>query len=148
MFGKVFESMFTGSMVGSGPTVFAVWVYAIVNAKPPGEVEINPRLLAVQLGCDESDIDSALGFLQRPDPESRTATEDGRKLIREGQFLYRLPTWDHYQRVRDHEARKAKWREDKRRQRADMSSSSPTNTQTETETGRRGASRPSANGDA
>lgn len=119
MFGKVFESMFTGSLFGSGPTTFAVWTYAIVNARPPGEVELNPKLLAATLGCSEADVLEALETLCAPDPNSRSADEDGRRLVQEANFLYRIPTWDHYQRVRDHEARKAKWREDKRRQRSD-----------------------------
>ena len=52
-----------------------------------------------------------------PDPNSRSEVEEGRRLVRQGQFLYRLPTFEHYQRARDHEARKAQWREQKARQR-------------------------------
>lgn len=141
MFGKVFESMFTGSMVGAGPAVFAVWVYAIVHSKPPGEVELNSKLIAASLGCTEDEVDSAIEWLMKPDDSSRSDVDDGRRLVREGPFLYRLPTWDHYQRVRDHEARKAQWRDQKRRQRssmsaedADISSCRPTKNKNKTET--------------
>ena len=117
-YGKLFESLFTGSMVGSGPTVFAVWTYVIAHAKPPGTVEINPKILATVLGCAEADVLRAIGTLCSPDPASRSPEEDGRRLIPEGPFLYRVPTWPKYNAIRNEIERREQNREAQRRSRA------------------------------
>lgn len=121
-YGKAFESTFKGSMVGAGRTVFAVWFYCIANAKPPGLVELNPVLLAAIFGdCDASEVQKAIDFLCSPDEESRTPVEDGRRLVQEGNFLFRMPTWPIYNALRKEEERReqnrkaqANWREKRR----------------------------------
>ena len=96
-FGKIFAHTFTGSMLGKGPTVFAVWAYAIANLKPPGTVELNPNLLGAILGAPVEDIEEALGVLTSPDPKSRTKEgHEGRRLIRKGEYLYFAPTFERY----------------------------------------------------
>lgn len=106
MFGKHFATMYTGSMVGAGPVVFAVWGYAISNASREGTVEINPSLLAVMLGTTADEIVKAIGYLEAPDPNSRSKTEDGKRMVKEGQFLYRLPNYHHYRSLRDADDRR------------------------------------------
>ena len=71
MYGKSYESMYEGSLVGAGMNVFAVWNYIITKSRA-GCVEINPKLLAFTLGGKEDEVESALKFLQRPDPISRS----------------------------------------------------------------------------
>lgn len=120
-YGKIFESLFTGSMVGSGPTVFAVWTYCIANSKPPGVVELNPVLIAASIGdCTPQDVETAITKLEQPDANTTTQEEDGRRLIREGAFLYRMPTWPKYNAIRREQDRREqtrratrKWRENK-----------------------------------
>lgn len=99
MYGKNYESMYEGSMIGAGIHVFAVWNYIITKARG-GAVEVNPKLLAFTLGGAEHEVVSALEFLQRPDPESRSKLEDGRRIVREGQFQYRIVNWEHYQFIK------------------------------------------------
>lgn len=100
MYGKAYESMYEGSMVGSGIEVFAVWNYIIAKNRE-GHIEINPKLLAFTLGGTEDQINSALDFLQEPDPESRSKAEGGRRLLKEGQFQYRVVNWEYYQRIKN-----------------------------------------------
>lgn len=109
--------MFTGSMVGAGPTVFSTWLYILSHSKPPGIVEVNPKVLAFLIGAEESDIEAALEFLLSPDPKSRSKEEDGRRLLREGEFQYRIVNWEKYNAIRNEEDRRqqnriaqAKWR--------------------------------------
>lgn len=116
-FGKIFESTFTGSMVGAGPTVFAVWAYVIANTRPPGEVEINPVILAAILGTSVDDIDASLTVLTSPDERSRTKLFDGRRLVKTGEFSYEVPTWLQYRNSRNDEERKAYNREAQRKHR-------------------------------
>jgi hypothetical protein len=105
MYGKSFESKFEGSMVGAGINVFAVWDYMTTKARA-GRVEVNPKLLAFTLGGEESEIVSALDFLQRPDPNSRSKLEDGRRIVKEGQFQYRLVNWEFYQVIKNQDDRR------------------------------------------
>lgn len=105
MYGKHFASMYTGSMVGSGIAVFAVWGYVLANMHVSQEgganVELNPKLLAAILGGDERAIEDAIEFLCTPDPRSRTKDEDGCRLVREGQFLYRVVNALRYNAIRN-----------------------------------------------
>jgi hypothetical protein len=106
MFGKVFSSLWTGSMFGAGPVVFAVWAYAISCCDAQGVVELNPKLLAAILGCDIEDIVTAITYLCSPDKQSRTDTEDGKRLVKIGSFAYYLVNYKHYRAVKDEEDRK------------------------------------------
>jgi hypothetical protein len=100
MYGKSYESMYEGSMVGAGINVFAVWNYIITKARG-GAVEINPRLLAFTLGGKEDEVVAALEFLQQPDPISRSKDCEGRRLIKDGQFQYRVVNWEKYQEIKN-----------------------------------------------
>lgn len=100
MYGKAFESMYSGSMVGAGLNVFAVWNYIITMTRD-SVVEVNPKLLSLILGCEEDQVSDALKKLCEPDPRSRSKECGGRKLLKEGEFQYRVVNWEHYQRIRN-----------------------------------------------
>ena len=102
MYGKSFESKYEGSMVGAGVYVFAVWDYCITKNRS-GIVELNPKLLAFVLDGDTDGskrsaehIESAIEYLTRPDPESRSKEDEGRRLVKEGAFQYRMVNWAAY----------------------------------------------------
>ena len=105
MFGKLFQSTFTGSMFGAGPTVFSVWAYTIAHAYK-GEVELNPQLLAAILGTDPASVDEAIVYLCAPDPRSRNPEAEGRRLVHLAGFTFQVVTYDHYRAIRDNEARR------------------------------------------
>jgi hypothetical protein len=110
MYGKHFSSMYEGSMMGAGPTVFAVWGYVISKADG-GFVELNPRLLSVLLGTSELEIIKAIEYLCAPDPNSRSTEKEGRRLVKIGQFAYEVTTHAHYRSIRNTEDRRAYMRE-------------------------------------
>src|SRR6267142_5510142 len=127
MFGKIFDSLFEGSMVGSGSPTFAVWSYVIAKMQPDKEVgaqvELNPKLLAFILGEKEDVVEKVIQKMCSPDAKSRTPDEQGKRLIRLGQFSYRVVNGVKYLGIRDLESkraadrdRKAKSREKKPRQ--------------------------------
>jgi hypothetical protein len=95
-FGKIFESLYTGSMVRANTTVFALWPYCIAHAKPPGYVEVNPEILAFTMSTTVESIQEALDYLCSPDPKSRSKREGGRRLVKEGEFLYRMVNFIEY----------------------------------------------------
>jgi hypothetical protein len=102
MYGKAFVSMYEGSMVGAGCAVFAVWNYAIAKNRM-GVVELNPKLLAFILGGSEKEITDALAYLCAADSQSRSGAEGGRRLVKEGQFQYRMVNWDLYDKIKSAE---------------------------------------------
>lgn len=92
-------------MVGSGPTVFAVMGYVIARARK-SRVELNPKLLAAILGCDQSEIEQAVEFLCSPDELSRNKEAEGRRLVKEGTFQYYVPSWKKYRGMRNEDDRR------------------------------------------
>jgi len=105
MYGKFFASTFTGSMVGAGSDVFAVWGYCIANGAG-GQVELNPRILATILGCTIKEVEAAIEFLCSPDPKSRSPESDGKRLIKVGSFAYLIPNYLKYRSIRNEEERR------------------------------------------
>ena len=105
MYGKHFASMYSGSMVGAGLNVFAVWGYVVANTTK-SRVELNPRLLAAILGCEEEEVTAAIDYLMRPDPQSRLKDHSGKRLIREGQYQYFVPAYETYHNIRNEDERR------------------------------------------
>lgn len=105
MFGKHFASMYEGSMYGAGIAVFAVWGYVIANCNK-GAVELNPKKLADTLGGTMQEVTEAIQFLERPDEHSRFKEYGGRRLVKEGEFQYRVPSWEFYRQIRNEDERR------------------------------------------
>jgi hypothetical protein len=110
MYGKHFKSMYSGSMVGSGAIIYAVWGYVIANCIPDRkvgtQVELNPVLLAAILGEKVEAVEKAVEFLCSPDPRSRTKIQEGRRLVRLAEFDYKVVNGVKYREIRDEEARR------------------------------------------
>lgn len=110
MYGKHYESLYEGSMIGSGAIVFAVWGYVIAKQKPDrtygSQVCLNPKLLSPILGESEKDIVAAIQYLCSPDPQSRTKEHEGRRLIKLGEFDYQVVTGAKYRAIRSAEERR------------------------------------------
>ena len=134
MFGKHFSSMYTGSMVGQGALMFAMMGYVIANMKPDSEVgfqvELNPVILSTILGESVQDVTSTIERLCDLDTESRTKEEDGRRLVRLGQFDYRVVNGKKYADIRNEQARREYNRDAKRRERSRKAKKSDNSTMT------------------
>ena len=94
------EDAFDGSLLPLPTLHKAVWAYIIAKAKPHhgaiggGAVRLVPRLMAVYFSDQTlEDIEAAIRVFTEPDPNTRTDTHDGRKLIPMGRDLYALPTY-------------------------------------------------------
>ena len=110
MFGKLYEKTYEGSMVGAGSHVFAVWGYAVSKQKPDRSVgsivTLNPILLAAVIGDTVERMEAAIGYLCAPDPKTSTPGEEGKRLIRIGQFDYRVVNGPMYRQIRDENDRR------------------------------------------
>ena len=120
MYGKHFETMYTGSMFGAGSDVFAVWGYVIAHTQQ-SEVELNPRYLAAVIGAPVEAMERAVAKLCEPDPGSRSKEQDGRRLIQTGQFSYRVVNHDKYRTFRNEDDRRTYNREAQRKHREQVS---------------------------
>lgn len=122
MYGKIFESMYRGSMVGAGSPVFAVWGYVIANMRADKEVgaqvDLNPVYLGMVLGESPEVVVEVIEKLCGPDPRSTSKEEEGRRLIRMGEFSYRVVNGAKYMAIRNEEERREYNRLAKRRQRS------------------------------
>ena len=93
---KVFRTMYTGSLYGAGVYVFAVWGWILAHKDENGCLEVNPQLVANELGGVAEHVEGAIKYLCAPDPNSRTPAEEGRRLIKVSQFGYRVVNHDVY----------------------------------------------------
>lgn len=121
MFGKFFASTFTGSMFGAGTDVFALWGYVIAHTVD-STVELNPPLVAAILGTTPVQIQAAIEKLCEPDPHSRNPELEGRRLVKEGQFQYRVTSHHIYRDIRNTEDKRAYNRDRQRAHRAKIAS--------------------------
>lgn len=109
-------------MVGAGFGPYAVMGYVIANQQPGADgvfrVDLNTKLLATTFGEDEGTVVKAVEFLCAPDAKSTTPTEEGRRLVKEGPFLYRVVNGATYAKIRNEEERREQNRLAQERHRA------------------------------
>jgi hypothetical protein len=120
MYGKIFESLFTGSMRGTGPLNISVWSYVIAHMKPDevhgAVVELDCEVLAFFIGkCTAVEVSEVIDSYCEPDPKSRTPDEQGKKLVKLGQFSYRVVNGSKYRAIKDQEERRRQNREAQQR---------------------------------
>jgi hypothetical protein len=105
MYGRIFTSVYEGSMVGAGLAVFGVWNYVIAKTRM-GYVELNPKHLSLLLtgGLEkEKELGEAIEFLCRKDAKSRNKAEGGARLVKEGEYQYRVVSYMEYDKIRSKE---------------------------------------------
>lgn len=89
MYGKIFDSIFDSTLAADGgwlPTY--VFISMVINADKDGIVDIAPKALFRRIGFREydskieyADFESAISYLEKPDPGSRLPDMDGRRII-------------------------------------------------------------------
>lgn len=89
-YAKVFTSMYSGSMYGAGMHVFAVWGWVLAHKDENGLVEINTDKVAHELGGTTEQVESAIEWLMRKDPRSRSMEQEGRRLVKLEAFSYQV----------------------------------------------------------
>jgi hypothetical protein len=119
MYGKLFECTHTGSMVGAGFAVHAVWAYVVAH-KRHGSVELNPRILAAVLGGPEEDVRRAIDYLCAEDPDSRQKKENGKRLLQVSSFLYEVVNDGVYKKLASEIDRREQNKEAQRKHRSQV----------------------------
>lgn len=112
IYGKIFASMFEGSLCGAGSDVFAVMAYVIARMQPDhlGEeyVRLHPNLLCTAIGAKEEAIIKAIKFLCKEDAQTTTDGESGRRLVMESPYVYRVVNGKYYRGMMNDEDRRTK----------------------------------------
>lgn len=120
MFGKVFASLWQGSMVGK-PDVQLVFVYMLANARADGTFNQTREVIAALTGLPVDRVRTAIDVLEGPDPSSRTEGEEGRRILRldgHRDWGWSIVNYLKYRATRDEEDRKRQGREATARWRA------------------------------
>lgn len=117
MYGKVFSSLWHGSLLGKGLEQL-VFVLLIAHSDRDGNSEAHPAEIATWTGFSLAEIDTALAALQAEDPESRTDDEAGKRIIRAGLNLWHIVNYKKYLALQDRDVLRENGRERVRRSRA------------------------------
>jgi hypothetical protein len=130
MYGKIFSSMFKGSLYGSWEAIVTFTVM-IVLADKEGEVDMTPQALAASTSIPLDIIQRGIALLEAPDTQSRTPDEDGRRIVRVSDsrdWGWRITNYAHYRAIRTAEERREYFKQHKRKKRAAKRKSPPVST--------------------
>jgi hypothetical protein len=82
MYGKVFASMYDGSLRTKSPwEALVTFQQMIVLANKHGELDMTADALSFRTGIPLEIIKTGIAALEQPDPDSRTPGEDGRRIV-------------------------------------------------------------------
>ena len=81
MYEKLFLSIFQGTLRGNTHGLL-VFTNLLSHADKLGYADIHPRAIAEEIGITVDDVRAALDRLEAPDPDSRSAVEEGRRIVR------------------------------------------------------------------
>lgn len=114
MYGKVFASMWRGSLRGR-PDEQLVLTYIIANCDGHGVLDVIPEVIADDTGIGLERTLSALSALSAPDQRSRTTESDGRRIVLldpdSRDWGWRLVNYGTYRNIRGEDDRRRQNRE-------------------------------------
>jgi hypothetical protein len=126
MYGKIFASIYKGSMRGKADPQ-AVLIYMIANCDKSGCLDETQQCIAEAIGRPVEAVREACLFLEAADPESRSTDEEGARIVRVAPprtWGWRIVNHAKYVAIRNEEDRRAQSREAMRRLRSkDVSTS-------------------------
>lgn len=108
MYGKIFKSMFEGTMRGKSD-VLLVWTNFIVNSDRDGFVDRTFRTISEETGLSIEAVEKAIIELESPDSESRSQELEGRRLERIDEHRnwgWRIVNYLKYSAIRSDEERR------------------------------------------
>lgn len=76
----VFSTVFTGSLYGRYPDT-AAWLFLLALADKHGNVDMTAEFIAGSTGMPLADLKACIERFMQPDPASRSAAHEGRRLI-------------------------------------------------------------------
>ncbi len=119
MFAKVFGQIFDSS-IAEDYNCRRMFMDMLVLADSDGVVDMTHEAISRRTNVPVEEVRKYIGELQQPDRASRSKMEEGRRLIpvdSERDWGWQIVNYRHYRQIRDEEARRTYFREQKRKQR-------------------------------
>jgi hypothetical protein len=120
MYVKIFTQIYDSSIADDYLTRF-VFEDFLILADKEGHVDMTVAAIARRTNVPIEIVNRAIEKLSSPDLESRSPDEDGRRIVLLDPYRswgWRIVNYDDYRNIRDDEARKEYFRDQKRNQRA------------------------------
>ena len=119
MYGKLFESMYDGTLVESWQALIT-FQQMIILCDADGTIDMTPGAISRRTGIPLEHIEAGIEVLENPDPHSRSDGEEGRRIVRldgHRSWGWYLVNHKKYKHLQDTDTVRAQNRERKRRQR-------------------------------
>lgn len=113
-YGKVWVSMFDGSLVETRWEAVVTFMLLITFADKDGIVDMTPKSLSNRTTIPIEIIEKGLKALSQPDKNSRTDDSDGRRIDRLDEHRdwgWRIVNYEKYAQAKNMDALRAHWRE-------------------------------------
>ena len=102
MYGKIFASMFSGSLYGDWEAIVTLTVM-VVLADKHGDVDMTCEVLSARTSIPLDIIRRGIASLEAPDPKSRTPDDEGRRILRVSDtrdWGWRITNYNAYREMR------------------------------------------------
>jgi len=110
MFGKLFESMYDGTLATKGPwQALVTFQQFIILSNRHGEVDMTAEAISRRTTIPVEIIKTGIAHLLEPDLDSRSPDENGRRLVpidAARVWGWRIVNYDHYRKIRSAEERR------------------------------------------
>jgi hypothetical protein len=113
MFAKVFSQIFDSSIAESHE-VRHIFMDLLVLADATGVVDMTMHAISRRINVPLESVKAALEKLASPDPLSRSAKEDGRRIVlidSHRDWGWQIVNYEHYRKTQDEEARRSYFRD-------------------------------------
>lgn len=120
MYAKVYRALWDGTL-GSSWAGWSLFVFLLAHADCEGFVDMHPSAIARRSGMSEEAVRGGLLILTSPDPQSRSAEHEGRRLEMidsHRDWGWRIVNYEHYRTLVDADSVRAQARERQARRRA------------------------------
>lgn len=120
MYGKIWEMMYTGSLLYNGDESWKAIVtfqQMIILADKDGIVTGNLESLHRKTTVPHDVLEVGIRILEAPDPQSRSRRSEGKRIIRQDNWGWKIVNYKAFRDARDEHVLKAYWAEQKRKTR-------------------------------
>lgn len=103
MYGKIFDSMYEGTLYGHWEAIVTLQ-QMLVLCNQDGVIDMTPQAIAARTSIPFDIIDKGIKTLAEPDPYSRTPDEDGRRIVlldEHRPWGWRLVNYQKYQQIKN-----------------------------------------------
>ena len=130
MYAKVYAQIFDSSLREKWQA-WVVFVAMLALADADDELDMTLEALAARTGLPGSIVSEGVAWLEKPDPFSRSPEAEGRRIVRlddHRAWGWKIVNRAKYKRLRDNTERREYFREQKRKERADVHPGPPVST--------------------